>query len=210
HLAAWPLGPDHEAGAFVFASAFQKQRSASAFIVHKPSLQALVVRRKDVFAPLGITTSTPPQEVFERIDRAPSSPRWRAFGLVFGYPEYAVEFFVQAGEQQAKTGKFVERDFRQIPTVDSDHGRFVYAVPKGQAEQPEDIQLKIAAAPVLERFRIWREVYIGEGKSGATALVRDWLAPAHPMPAAVCPQALLATPAPRVTFIAPRSRWRGR
>ena len=30
-----------------------------------------------------------------------------AFGLVFGYPEYAVEFFVAAGEREAETKTFV-------------------------------------------------------------------------------------------------------
>lgn len=130
-----------------------------------------------MFAPLGIAAGTTPQEVMERIDRGPRAARWRAFGLVFGYPEYAVEFFVEAGERQSETRKFVEREFVQIPTFASDHGRFVYAVPKEHAERTEDRALKTAAGPVLDRYRAWRAVYVGEGKAGAAALLRDWLAP---------------------------------
>lgn len=191
HLAALPLGPDLEAGVYVFATPFEGRRSASAFIVHKPALWALIGRRPDVFAPLGITPATPPLGVMERIDRGPRAARWRAFGLMFGYPEYAVEFFVAAGETQAGGGTFVERDFVQVPTFGSDRGRFVYAVPKGHTERPEDVALKSAAAPVLDRYRLWRAVYVGEGKAGAVALLRDWLAP----PVVVsCPPTVCLTP----------------
>lgn len=181
-LAALPLGPDLEAGVLVFASSFEGKRSASAFVAHKPSLRALIARRKDVFAPLGVTAATPPQEVMQKIDRAPKAARWRAFGLAFGYPEYAVEFFVAAGEEKARGGPFVERQFVQIPTFASDHGRFVYAVPKGHAERNEDRAVKAKADPILARYRAWRAVYVGDGKAGSVALVRDWLAP----PVVVC------------------------
>jgi hypothetical protein len=176
-LATLPLGPDLEAGVFVFAAAYEGKKSASAFVAHKPSLQALVNRRADVFEPLGVRADTPPQQVMEKIDRGPRSARWRAFGLAFGYPEYAVEFFVAAGEEQALTGKFVARDFVNIPTFDGDRGRFVYAVPKGHTERTEDCYLKAMSGPILTRYRAWRAVYVGEGKAGPVALLRDWLVP---------------------------------
>lgn len=188
-LASLPLGPDLEAGVFVFATPFDGKRSASAFVVHKPALRALVERRGDVFGPLGVTAATPPQAVMEAIDRAPKAARWRAFGLAFGYPDYAVEFFVSAGEQEGRTGKFVARDFVQVPTFASDRGRFVYAVPKGHAERDEDRQLKEQAGPVLDRYRAWRRVYVGDGAAGAAALLRDWLAPPVPtasLPSVIC------------------------
>jgi hypothetical protein len=110
----------------------------------------------------------------ERIDRAEQSVRWRAFGLVFGYPEYAVEFFVDAGKSEKKTGKFVERGFLAIPTVASDTGRFVYAVPKGHVERDEDRQLKMAAAPIFEQYLARRALFIRDGGVGAVALLQDW------------------------------------
>jgi hypothetical protein len=176
-LATLPLGPDLEVGVFVFAATYEGKKSASAFVAHKPSLRALVNRRADVFGPLGVTADTPPQQVMEKIDRGPRSARWRAFGLAFGYPEYAVEFFVSAGEEQALTGKFVARDFVNIPTFDGDRGRFVYAVPKGHTERTEDCYLKAMSGPILTRYRAWREVYLQAQEFGAVELLRNWIAP---------------------------------
>jgi hypothetical protein len=56
-----------------------------------------------VFGSLGITADAPRQQVRGRIDRGPRSARWRAYGLAFGYPINAVEFFGEAGERQAAT-----------------------------------------------------------------------------------------------------------
>jgi hypothetical protein len=177
-LQSLPLGPNLEAGVFVFARASGGKRSASAFVAHKPSLRALIERRRDVFEPLGVTPQTAPQKVMEAIDRAAQGARWRAFGLVFGYPEYAVEFFVTAGEQQLKTGKFVQRDFVNLPTFVSDRGRFVYAVPKGHVERDEDRYLKAATTQIFTRYRAWRQVYLEEQNLDAVTLLSSWLAPA--------------------------------
>jgi len=176
-LAALPLGADFEAGVYLFAQPLGGKRSASAFVAHQPSLRALIERRQDVFKPLGVTGVTPAKQVLEAIDRATSSARWRAFGLVFGYPEYAVEFFVAAGESQAITGKFVERDFLNLPTFASDRGRFVYAVPKGHLERDEDRELKAKAAAIYQSYTPWRNALVGDGKPGAVALLRSWLIP---------------------------------
>ncbi len=176
-LSALPLGIDLTAGVLVYSSAFEGKRSASAFVAHKPSLNALIERRKDVFGPIGVTQESTAQEVMEAIDRAPRSARWRAFGLVFGYPEYAVEFFVSAGEEEKGSGVFVKRDFLNIPTFGSERGRFVYAVPKGHAERTEDIVLKAKAEPILTRYIAWRQVYLHEYKLGSVALLSMWAAP---------------------------------
>lgn len=93
--------------------------------------------------------------------------RWRC-------TEYAVDFFVQAAEEERKTGKFVERDFIQIPTYVSVQGRFVYAVPKGHVEREEDRTLRARAEQVLARYRELRAQHIGVGKDGVLALVRSW------------------------------------
>ncbi len=175
-LAALPLGPDLDAGVYVFAKPFGGQRTASAFVAHKPSLSALIARRWDAFGPLGVTPATRPQQVMEAIDRAPPAARWRAFGLAFGYPDYAVDFFVAAGEEQAATGQFVARDFLSLPTFASDRGRFVYAVPKGHAERDEDRQLKAATAPIFAAYAAWRQAYVGDGKATAQVPWGDWLA----------------------------------
>lgn len=189
-LATLPLGPDLEAGVYVFAAAHEGKKFASAFVAHKPSLRALVARRPDVFGPLGVTAATSPQQVMEKIDRGPRAARWRAYGLVFGYPEYAVEFFVEAGERQAETKNIVERDFVQLPTFASDEGRFVYAVPKGHVERDEDRQLKATTADTFTRYRAWRAVYLDDQKLGAVELLRNWITPPVVVPCAARPPSL--------------------
>lgn len=176
-LAGLPLGPELSAGVLVYASPFEGKRYASAFVAHTPSLRALIERHKDVFEPIGVTPAASAQSVMEKIDRAPQSARWRAFGLVFGYPEYAVEFFVAAGEEQARTGKLVKRDFLNVPTFGGERGRFVYAVPKGHAERDEDRGLKAKAEPILTRYKAWRQVYVEELKLGGAELLRYWVSP---------------------------------
>lgn len=166
-------GGDLVAGVFVFGRAFRGERTASAFVAHRPRLREVIRRHAGLFAGLGIAPDTHPQRVFERIDRGPTSPRWRAFGLIFGYPEYAVDFFVEAGERQRETGKFVKREFRSIPTFGG--GReFVYAVPMGHSDRAEDLQLKERAAPILAEYKRRRGQYVGPNKPGAAYLLRDW------------------------------------
>jgi hypothetical protein len=187
-LAELVRGTDLTAGVTVYAKPFDGKKAAAAFVAHRPSLKALIERRMDVFAPIGVTPDTDPQQVFERIDRADTAARWRAFGLVFGYPEHAVEFFVAAGLEGKRTGKLVERDFVHLPTVAADEGRFVYAVPKGHAANDADRTLRAAAEAIHAEYVRRRAVYVGHGKAGAVALLRDWATPPPAVaPPATCP-----------------------
>lgn len=167
-------GVELTAGVHIFVKSFDGKKNAAAFVAHRASLQRMITRHPLVFEPLGITPLMEAGQVIERVDRGPSSLRWRAFGLLFGYPEYAVDFFVKAGESQQQTGKFVERDFLSIPTVLGSTGRFVYAVPKGHVENDADRELQRQAAPIFEEYQQRRAHYIGVGKPGVGYLVRDW------------------------------------
>jgi hypothetical protein len=173
-LGAFRCGGEVVAGVYVFDAVYDGKRSASAVVAHRPSLDVLLARRADVFAPLGVAPGANPQRVMEAVDRAPRATRWRAFGLLFGYPEHAVEFFVAAGESEKAGGGFVKRDFRTVPTWATDTGRFVYAVPKGSPERPEDVALKAAAAGPFATYSWRRPLYHGAGKPGPAVLVRDW------------------------------------
>ena len=195
-LAELRLGPDLVAGVHVFAAPFDGKKTASAFVAHRPALKRLIERRADAFEPIGVTATDHPADVLAKIDRAPRAARWRAFGLAFGYPEHAVEFFVAAGEKQAETKQFVPRDFVQVPTFGSATGRFVYAVPKGHAPRTEDTDLRARADDALARFRAWHEVYIERHRLGWVALLENW---AHPQ---------THEPAPRAACRFSRTRWR--
>ena len=94
---------------------------------------------------------------------------------MFGYPEYAIDFFVEAGVHQRTTGEFIERDFRQIPTFTSQSGRFVYAVPKLCRPGPEDQVLELRASHLLSEYRALR----GADAPDPIELLRDWMDNGH-------------------------------
>jgi hypothetical protein len=97
---------------------------------------------------------------------------------LFGYPEYAVDFFVEAGLHQRSTGEFIERDFRQIPTFTSRSGRFVYAVPKLSRPGPEDVALERRATHLLGEYRRRRPTD-KEAPPNPIELLRDWMDDGH-------------------------------
>jgi len=108
------------------------------------------------------------------VDKDPTTRRFRAYGHLFGFPEHAIDFFVQAAEDEEKTGKFVERDFFQIPTFDRLTGGYVYAVPKGYKPAAVDLDLRAKAADILASYQKRRGQFIGKGKAGPAALLRSW------------------------------------
>ena len=51
--------------------------------------------------------------------------------------------------------------------------RFAWAVPRGHVENDDDRAIRARAAGILDDYERRRALYIGEGKSGALALLRD-------------------------------------
>lgn len=143
---------------------------------HRPALRDELARRADFWHKWAFTPRTQPLEILLAVEYAPAAERFRGYGYLFGYPQHAVDFFVQASAQQDADPekKLVPRDFLHIPTIARETNRFVYAVPKGQAPNAEDIALRERAAPILAEYRKRRAQYIGPGKPGIARLLRDW------------------------------------
>ena len=182
----WSTGGVFAADVLIFEKQQSGRRHASLYLAHAPTLQATISRNPKFFDRFGLTDDTPAHQVMMTIERSTSpEERWRGFGIAFGYPEYAINFFVGAGLHQRETGEFIERDFRHIPTFRSKQGRFVYAVPKISPVRTEDTELLQRAKPVLNEYRRLRAQYIGDGKPGPVALLRDWFddgsGKCHPM-----------------------------
>lgn len=174
-LRAFRAGSVISASLQPFVRASQGRRFLDGVIFHRPAMAESISAHQDVFSALGITPSSEPIEALLAVDADATTRRNRGLGIFFGYPDYAVDFFVEAAESQRKDGKFVERDFIQIPTFESASGRFVYAVPKGHRERAEDRALRLRAAPILAKYRALRQQYVGPGKPGIVELIRDWM-----------------------------------
>jgi hypothetical protein len=98
----------------------------------------------------------------------------RPLGHLYGYPDYAIDFFVESSESQKQTGKFVERDFRSFPSFSRAERGVVYAVAKDQAERPEDREFGRKIETILKEYRGRRERFIGPDKPWVIAMLRDW------------------------------------
>jgi hypothetical protein len=178
-LQPWNVPGIFFADVLVYESMQFGQRYASAYVIHVPSLRKLIEQKSEFFARWGITVDTPPGEIMMTIERTRQpDDRWRGFGLVFGYPEYAIDFFVTAGMHQRSTGEFVERDFRQIATFSGRSGRFVYAVPKLSRPGPEDLALQRKAAVLLPEYKKLRPLYVLPTKK-PSELLKHWMDDGH-------------------------------
>jgi hypothetical protein len=180
-LSVWRCGDKFYADVHHFAAIYDdeetkgKIRFAEAVVFNRPALAGNIRRYSDYFAPYGITPNAHPMEVLMAIEHSQQSHRWRGLGYLFGFPLYAVDFFVAAGEEEQRTRKFVERDFYSIPTFVAAERGFVWAVSKGHKEQEEDRAIKSHAAMILTEYQKRRTRYIGPGKRGVVKMLRDWL-----------------------------------
>lgn len=156
-----------------FATTFDNKRYVDGVVVNIPRFREAVRAKADFFAPWGISPQAHPVEALMAVEYERTPARLVGYGYLFGYPDYAVDFFGDAAWHELKTRKFKERDFIQIPTFAKPTGYFVYAVPKGHTRDAVDEALAARAAEVLEAYKTLRDRYVGEGKPGAAALLRD-------------------------------------
>ncbi len=155
----------------VFDQVHEGRRAAVAYVLDRAAVADLLDEHRAFFAPYGLVPDTHPAEVVAVVERMPKLDRHRGQGLLFGYPEHAIDFFVRAETERAPGGKPSERRFIQIPTFGAATGRFVYAVPADHVEGPADRELAAAAARVLGRFRELRAACPRPGRGPVGAVV---------------------------------------
>jgi hypothetical protein len=158
-----------------FAKSFEGKRFSDVVIFNRSNLAAMLKSKSVFFERWAITENSHPLQVLYAVDYDETGARFGGYGYLFGYPDYAIRFFVQAADEEDFSGKFVERDFFSNPTFSSPKNGFVYAVPKGQTETEADKVLKAKATKVFDEYKLRREKYIGEGKKGVIEMIRDWL-----------------------------------
>ena len=158
----------------IFSATHNGEKYVDGVVFNRKRFDATVTGHAQLFSEVGAAAGAEPLAILDKVDADPTTRRFAGYGHLFGYPAYAVDFFVQAAEEERKTGKFVEREFLHIPTYVSAQGRFVYAVPKGHIEREEDRSLLSNAEPVLARYRELRALHIRPDQGGVLSLVRSW------------------------------------
>jgi hypothetical protein len=173
-LRAWTCGEHFYAGVRHFREPHGDRLYAEGAIWNRPALERLLADRAAFFARFALTPSAHPLEVVLAVEYDETVARYQGYGYLYGYPEYAVEYFAGAEITREKTEERVERDFFSVPTYARPEGAYAWAVPKGHVENEADQEILEKASAVLDEYRRRRERYIGEGKAGVVELLRDW------------------------------------
>ena len=114
-----------------------------------------------------------PAIIIQTMEYESSSSRFRGYGYLYGYPEHAVDFFVEAAESESETGEFITREFIQMPVLSGRTGMFVYAVPEDHEMNEADLAIEDEANKNVNRFNELAPDYYEGEYFDAAAYLRD-------------------------------------
>jgi hypothetical protein len=176
-MRTWKCGGEIVGRLHRFKSPFDGTPQMMAYAFNIPLMAKTITEHADLFAPLNVSPSSAAIDIISALQRKDRSTMHRGFGLLYGYPEDAINFFVDAEKQRQATGEFIKRDFVSLPTFDMFQGeyRFVYAVLKGAGRTKADYALAARVQPVFDEYlkRRARHIHDDSG-AGVLSLVREW------------------------------------
>jgi hypothetical protein len=141
-------------------------------------LDSLLRTQESFFGQYGLVPGTDPNVVASVIENAGIYERYRGYGYLFGYPDHAVDFFVDASLTLNTSGEFVGRRFFNIPVYAGKEGYFVYANPEGYTPAAVDSTIYYKAQDVLARYQEIRSNYLNADSTlQAYRLLRDFFYP---------------------------------
>ena len=144
-------------------------------VCRKDLLGDLLQDNAPFFAQWGFVSKSNPAVVLTAIEFEQRNDRYRAYGYLFGYPEHAIEFFVNASIDYQKTDTFVKRSFFNIPVFAGVKGHFTYALPENVTPSVKDSLLFKKASKILNEYKAIRPKYVnGKGALKSVKLLRDW------------------------------------
>ena len=129
------------------------------YVVRNRKLATTISNQQSFYNSIGISPLAKPETVLAITEYENKYNRWRSYGYLFGYPNYAVDFFVDAGKTQDSTNKFVKRDFFAIPVFAGDRGYFTYAIPKDFKTNEIDSSIYNTALATLNKYKKIRLKY---------------------------------------------------
>jgi len=128
-------------------------------VVRISSLDSLLKAKENFFGQFGFVPGSDPYLVVNTIEFSDRYERARGYGYLYGFPDYAVDFFVEDYKNAVSTGKFGERNFFRIPDYSNKNNNFAYVYPKNVKPTSVDSALYYRANSVLEQYRKIRPVY---------------------------------------------------
>lgn len=167
---------DHQFVMVPFAQKDGHIRNVEIYVVRKSKFASLMAQHAAFFGQWGFTPDSDPAVVLPVIEYESRHDRNRGYGLLFGYPLYAVDFFVSANQLTEKdtTLKLVPRDFFAIPVYAGNKGYFTYAMPKEHTPSEIDSSIYRSAVKTLELYKVQRQQHITSGGFKAVELWSNW------------------------------------
>jgi hypothetical protein len=149
-------------------------RNIEIYVIRKSVFAKKIQQYQSFFGQWGFTPSTNPSVVLSVIEYESKWDRNRAYGYLFGYPSYAVDFFVEANKIQFADSakKLVARNFFAIPVFAGNQGYFTYAMPKSYHPSNVDSSIYFHANLTLSKYKIIRNQYLTKEGLKAYALWR--------------------------------------
>lgn len=143
-----------------YRSAYSKTRILQLSVVRISKLDSLLEAKSQFFGQYGFAPGADPAVVLSVNEYEKKYERLRGYGYLFGYPDYAVDFFVSAFRESDTTGKHVSRKFFHIPTFERAEGNFVYAYPVDYTPGLQDSVLHQRSETILKRYKLLRGNYM--------------------------------------------------
>ena len=150
-----------------------ENRTLQAVVFDRIALARTLKRHGSFFGAYGITESSHPLHVAVTVEHMPPLERERGYGYLFGYPDHAVDFFVEAQGKWNEKQEFVQREFIRIETYGSNGT--VWAVAKGETAHADSSLFVRKAEQINSTYRKLRE-QCGDDHTKLLAKVRQWKA----------------------------------
>lgn len=158
-----------------FKQVWNGNRNLQVLLCRTDLIDSLLVAQAPFFAQWGFVPDTDPAVLLTAIEFEEKHDRYRAYGYLFGYPQHAVNFFVDASLEQQASGEFVKRNFFHIPVYAKESGHFTYALSEGLQPLPQDSVKYYQAVDILEEYRQIRTRFVNsKGHLQAVELYRNW------------------------------------
>jgi hypothetical protein len=157
-----------------FRETYDKNRHLQLLVCRQDLIDSTLAVHQPFFAQWGFTPGTDPGTLITALEFEEMADRYRAYGYLFGYPKYAVDFFVEAFLISEQGGEFVKRDFFHIPVFEREQGRFTYAIPKDHKPDHTDSLIYHRSIKVLERYKESRSEFINDEKMDINAFLKYW------------------------------------
>lgn len=159
-----------------YKNTWKEKRNLQILVCNRTRFSQVLEENESFFGQWGFTANSDPAVVLTTIEFESKNDRYRAYGYLFGYPEHAVDFFVEASIAEEETGEFVKRDFFQIPVSASETGYFTYATPKGYTPTKVDSSIYRAANAIQKSYQnLKKQHLLPNGNLNAIGLLSDYL-----------------------------------